>query len=322
MDMPPLHRRSALKLIPFAVGSVAALANAESRGPAKPAPRRVLRIAHITDAHVQPELKAGEGLSACLSAIGALSGDDKPDVIFNTGDSIMDAMEHDEARTKLQWDLWKKCLADGPRISFEHCIGNHDIWGVSKSKSKTSGNEALYGKKWACEVFGLEKTYRRFDRAGWAFIVLDSVLPHDGGYTGRLDDEQMEWFKGEVAAIPATTPIMILSHIPILTVTPFGDDKGPGVAGWTIPVSRMMADWADIRNFFRTRTNVKCCISGHLHQLDHIEFEGVQYMCNGAVSGAWWKGKRNMCDCGYALLDLYDDGTVRRTYVEYGWRPA
>ena len=245
---------------------------------------RALRIAHITDVHVQPELTAGEGFSQCLSKIGDLSGDERPDVIFNTGDCVMDAMDQDEARTRLQWELWQKCLKDGPQLPIEHCLGNHDIWGVNKKKSKTTGEEPRYGKKWACEVFGMEKPYRRFDRAGWAFIVLDSVFPLDGSYQGRLDPEQMEWFKGELKAIPSTTPIMILSHIPILTVTP--------------------------------------CISGHLHQLDHIELEGVTYLCNGAVSGAWWKGKRNETDSGYALIDLFPDGRVQRKYIESGWVPA
>jgi 3',5'-cyclic AMP phosphodiesterase CpdA len=283
---------------------------------------RALRIAHITDVHVQPELKAGEGFSQCLSKIGDLSGDERPDVIFNTGDCIMDSMDQDEARTRLQWDLWQKCLKDGPQLPIEHCLGNHDIWGVNKKKSKTTGEETRYGKKWACEIFGMEKPYRRFDRAGWAFIVLDSVLPLDGSYQGRLDPEQMEWFKGELKAIPSTTPIMILSHIPILTVTPFGDDKKSPDKSWSIPISRMMADFVDFRDLFRTHRNVKACISGHLHQLDHIEFEGVTYLCNGAVSGAWWKGKRNETDSGYALLDLFPDGRVQRKYIESGWVPA
>ncbi|MFZ4574951.1 MAG: metallophosphoesterase family protein [Phycisphaerales bacterium] len=321
---PLFDRRGVLKALSAAGAALALPEWAQRRAVAAAggAAGRVLRVAHITDVHVQPELRAGEGFSQCLTQIGGLSGEEKPDVVFNTGDAIMDSMDQDEARTKLQWELWQKCLKDGPGLPIEHCIGNHDIWGVNKAKSKTKGDEAKYGKKWACEVFGLERPYRRFDRAGWSFLVLDSVMPKEGSYEGRLDPEQMDWFKGELKAIPATTPIMVLSHIPILTVTPFGDESKNSDKSWSIPISRMMADWVEFRNLFRKHKNVKCCISGHLHQLDLIEFEGVTYMCNGAVSGAWWKGKRNETDCGFALLDLYADGRVERRYVETGWKPA
>lgn len=280
--------------------------------------KRVLRVAHITDVHVQPELKAGIGFAEALKKLGELK--DQPDVIFNTGDCVMDSMEQDEARTKLQWELWQKCLKDGPSLKVEHCLGNHDIWGVFKKKSKTTGSEPKYGKKWACEMFGIEKPYRRFNRAGWSFIVLDSVMPLEDNYDGKLDAEQMEWLKGELKAIPAATPIMVLSHIPILTVTALGDSKQPGKEGWSTSTARMMSDWPALRDLFRKHKNVKTCISGHLHQLDKIEFEGVTYLCNGAVSGAWWKGKRNECDNGFSVLDLYADGRVEREYVETGWK--
>lgn len=290
---------------------------ARGREPAAGGSKRVLRVAHITDVHVQPELKAGTGFSSCLTKIG--ESKDKPDVIFNTGDCVMDSMDQNEARVKLQWELWQKCLKDGPTIGIEHCLGNHDIWGINKKKSKTTGQEAHYGKKWACEVLGLERPYRRFDRAGWSFLVLDSVMPLEDNYDGKLDDVQMEWLKGELAAIASATPVMILSHIPILTVTSLADEKGPEKGKWSTPTARMMSDWATLRDLFRKHKNVKCCISGHIHQVDRIEFEGVTYLCGGAVSGAWWKGKRNECDCGFAMLDLYADGRVEREYVETGW---
>jgi 3',5'-cyclic-AMP phosphodiesterase len=42
-----------------------------------------------------------------------------------------------------------------------------------------------------------------------------------------------------------------------------------------------------------------------------------------AVCDGWWKGDRDKeCEPGYALLDLYDDGTVEREYVTFGWTAA
>ena len=51
--------------------------------------RRVLRIAHLTDIHVQPELHAGEGMAACLRHAQEHY---KPDLVINTGDAIFDSM--------------------------------------------------------------------------------------------------------------------------------------------------------------------------------------------------------------------------------------
>lgn len=49
----------------------------------------------------------------------------------------------------------------------------------------------------------------------------------------------------------------------------------------------------------------------------------MSYFCDGAVSGNWWKGSRvDECEPGYALLDLYDDGTVERRYATHGWVAA
>jgi hypothetical protein len=55
-----------------------------------------------------------------------------------------------------------------------------------------------------------------------------------------------------------------------------------------------------------------------MHLLDRVEYNGVTYLCNGAVSGNWWKTEMHeQTKAGYALFDLYDDGTVERTYLQY-----
>jgi Icc protein len=48
-------------------------------------------------------------------------------------------------------------------------------------------------------------------------------------------------------------------------------------------------------------------------------FNDVTYICDGAVSGAWWKGRNHECDEGYGLINLYDDGTFDHAYQTYGW---
>jgi 3',5'-cyclic AMP phosphodiesterase CpdA len=69
------------------------------------------------------------------------------------------------------------------------------------------------------EVLGLSKPYQSFDHGGWKFFTLDSIRPDPKdakGYVAKLDDEQLDWFKRELDATPATTPIAVISHVPIL----------------------------------------------------------------------------------------------------------
>ena len=80
----------------------------------------------------------------------------------------------------------------------------------------------------------------------------------------------------------------------------------------------MHTDSADLVTLFYQYPNVKTALSGHTHLLDRVDYNGVVYLCNGAVSGNWWKSDMHyQTKAGYALIDLYDDGAVERTYVSY-----
>jgi 3',5'-cyclic AMP phosphodiesterase CpdA len=289
-------------------------------GIANAARKRALRVAHLTDIHVEPERRAGEGMAACLHHVQQLA--DEPELIVTGGDSVMDSFEADDARTTLQWDLWRRVLASDCSTSVRSCIGNHDVWGWAKSKSKTTGNEPTWGKKRAVEMLRLEERYYAFSQAGWQFIVLDSTQPlPDGseGYTAHVDEVQLDWLARTLRDTPADTPTLIISHIPILSASAIlwaQDDRG----NFTISGSLMHTDCVKLKDLFAKHPNVKLCISGHLHLVDRVDYNGVTYLCNGAVSGNWWQGRHKDCDEGYVLLDLYDDGSFDHQYVKYGWK--
>jgi Icc protein len=320
-----LSRRDVLKSAGVAAAGIAlasaapALASglALNRRVTEPGRRRVLRLGHLTDIHVQPELHANEGMVACLRHV--LAQKDKPELILTGGDAVMDAFGQAEPRARLLFEMWKKILKDECPLPMEHCIGNHDIWGWDKKHSKLTGDEPNYGKKWAMEVYGVAKPYRSFDRAGWHFVVLDTVYPNGDGYFGRLDDEQFEWLKGDLAAVKAGTPVLVLSHIPIVTAGAFFDTDPKDKGDWTIPRARMLEDAWRLKDLFGAHRNVRLCLSGHIHLQDRVDYNGVTYLCDGAVSGAWWKGKNHECDAGYAMINLFDDGSFEHEYVNYGW---
>lgn len=281
--------------------------------------KRVLRVAHLTDMHIQPELKADEGMTACWRHL--VSQPDKPDLVLTGGDTVMDSFDADEARTRLQWELWGKVKKDECPFALESAIGNHDTWGWNKKKSGTTGQETRYGKKWAMEMLGLSRPYRSFDRAGWHFVVLDSVFPNgEDGYTAKLDDEQFEWLKADLAGVKPATPVLVLSHIPILSSTVLMQSGEIVDGDWRTSGSLMHVDAHRFRDLFLKHRNVKVCLSGHMHLLERTDYNGVSYLCNGAVCGNWWKGKHHECDNGYAMMNLYDDGTFESEYVVYGWK--
>ena len=62
---------------------------------------------------------------------------------------------------------------------------------------------------------------------------------------------------------------------------------------------------------------VRVCLSGHIHIVDHVVFEGKAYINNGAVSGSWWHGPHKGCPPGYAIVKLWRDGGFEREYITY-----
>lgn len=311
-----MDRREALRVGMFAAAAGLCGGAAAASQPA--GRKRALRLAHMTDLHTQPELKADQGVMSCFRHVRTQS--DRPGLILLGGDLVMDSFEATDARTRQQWDLVQHAMREDSSIPMEACLGNHDVWGINKAKSKTTGNEPGWGKKRAMDLLGLPRAFRSFDRNGWHFVLLDSVMPKGDGYIGKLDDEQWEWLEGDLKS--TRLPTLILSHIPILAATQLVSAKRKDDGPRQISDSRMMSDASRFVALFEKTPSVKLCLSGHIHELDRVDYQGVTYLCNGAVSGNWWKGRHKMCDEGYALVDLFDDGSFENRYVTYGWKAA
>ena len=308
-------RRTWLKASAALAGTAALAPVAYGQAPA--GPKRVLRLAHLTDIHVQPERNAERGMAACLHHAQSL--DDPPQLILTGGDSVMDAMDQTLARATEQAKIWQRTLKNECSLPVVSCIGNHDVWGWNKAKSATTGEEALWGKAWGEDLLGLKNRYYHVDQAGWRLVVLDSTFPAGSGYTAKLDEEQFEWLAGLLADTPATTPVLILSHIPILSVAAYMDGNNEKSGNWQVPGSWMHIDARRLDQLFLKHPGVKLCLSGHLHLVDQATYNGVTYCCNGAVCGAWWKGSYHECAPGYGVVDLFEDGSFKNAYVEFGW---
>lgn len=331
---PTLDRRVLLK--GAGLGAAALLASPADALAVQP--RRSFRVAHLTDIHVQPERRGGEGFAACLRRLATLSP--KPDLILTGGDLVMDSFEQNQKRTTQVWDLFSKTLADECKTPVRHCLGNHDIWGWDKTKSGTTGSEPGWGKRWAIDQLGIPGSYYAFEAGGWKFIVLDSVQPTDppGGYVGGIDQPQFDWLKDQLQRTPSTMPVLVLSHIPILAGAAMLFDAGFTTSGIGLTKGAVIQNSDKLVRLFESFPNMRLCLSGHVHEVERLDFQGITYLCNGAVCGAWWEGKlknaknrdakakptdpqRPMrCDEGFGLIDLFPDGTFIHQYATYGWQ--
>ena len=279
---------------------------------------RVLRIAHMTDFHVQPEGIAPDGMIQALRH--AQAQEDPPDIILNTGDSIMDSLEADKARTETQWDVYNSIMEAECKLPIFHAIGNHDVWGWAVSDPAVK-SDSRYGKEMAIEKLGLTNRYYSFDRAGWHFIVLDSThLPNEVSsypYIGKLDDVQFQWLTEDINSVSSNVPICIVSHIPILAACEYFDGPNEESGNWVVPGAWMHIDARQFRGLFLQHPNIRLCLSGHTHQYESLDYLGVRYLTNGAVCGNWWWGAYMDFPPAYVLVNLYDDGTADSLFAPY-----
>ncbi len=272
---------------------------------------RVLRLAHLTDVHLKNNWDAPARFAKCLHHVQQQPG---IDLILNGGDVVFDINKENLSTINDQWTLWHSTMKNECSLPMHYVLGNHDIWWNENDKG-----QAIYGKKYSLDQLQLKSPWYSFTKSGWKFIMLDSVhLDIDNTwYIGKLGDEQFNWLQNELQHTPANMPVCVLSHIPILSATLMVDDIADGANKWEILGGDMHTDTNKIVDLFYKYPNVKLCLSGHIHLRDKVVYNGVTYICNGAVSGAWWEGNKRQTAPGYGLIDLYEDGSFEEQYVNY-----
>jgi len=93
-----------------------------------------------------------------------------------------------------------------------YILGEHDVADADNGKAYL----ARYGK----DTKG--KGWYSFDMAGVHFIGLINVFEFQPGFksTGlaKIGDEQLEWLEKDVAGRSASTPIVLMAHLPLWTI--------------------------------------------------------------------------------------------------------
>ncbi len=309
-----MKRRNFLGALGTSALAVSTLSFTTNAAPDAPK-NRLFRIVHLTDMHIFESEKVARGIKQLLKEIHQL--EDKPDFVLNTGDNIMDALKHSKEEVEQQWNAWTRYYKNELQYPLYNCIGNHDVWGWGL-KEQPIQNDPLYGKAWALKMLELKNRYYSFEHKGWKFIILDSPASvNEGSYTARLDDEQFKWLASELENTASSTPVCIVSHIPILSASVFYDGDNLKDGNWQVPGAWMHTDSKKIKDLFYKHKNVKAALSGHIHLADKTEYLGVQYHCNGAACGGWWDGNYQEFGPAYAIIDFYANGDIITNLKEY-----
>ncbi len=159
----------------------------------------------------------------------------------------------DDSTALSQWTSIRRVWQQFGDTPFYLVPGNHDIWSPSSERiwRQQTGHPPQYG----------------FDFRGIHVTVLDNSRSEG------LDAEQMAFLESDLAAHAAQSPKFIFFHRPF----------------WLLPVKFQNGNFALHR--MARKYSVGFVISGHTHEFDRSEYDGVQYIVVGSSGGSLSHGK-------------------------------
>jgi 3',5'-cyclic AMP phosphodiesterase CpdA len=288
--------------------SLAAAAGASAAMPAFAAPKpESFDFIFLTDSHLEPELNAVHGTSLAMQGARRV----KADFAIQGGDHVFDALGVPRARSLALFDQYDKTEQE-LGLKVHHTLGNHDVCGIYPS-SGVAPSDPCYGKKLFADRFG--PTFYSFDHRGYHFIVLDSIgLTDDHHYEARIDADQLAWLTADLARIAAGTPIVVTTHIPLVTALQSYSDTDPKV----LATKYSFKNGPEVIKLFEGH-NVLGVLQGHTHVNERVEWHGIPYITSGAVCGNWWQGTRLGTPEGFTVVSLAN-GKLTTRYEPTGFK--
>jgi 3',5'-cyclic-AMP phosphodiesterase len=207
-------------------------------------PAKGLSFVQISDSHIgfnkEPNPAPHVTLQSAIDQIRALP--DAPAFVVHTGD-VTQLSKPEEFDTAAQ-------IIQGVGRPVHFVPGEHDVIGDNGSEFFTRFN----GKP--------HRRWYSFDHGGAHFVALANVLDLRAGGLGRLGGEQLEWLEQDLKGRTASTPIVVLAHMPLWTVY--------SAWGWGTD------DAAQALGYLRRFGSVTV-LNGHIHQVmqkveGHVQF--------------------------------------------------
>ena len=292
-----------------AAGSAALATGLPQRGAfsAVGSEKGTVRLLFYTDIHARTEWETPLALERAAEAINA----QQADLIIAGGDLITDGFQSSAEVVAPRWDVYLTMhrAIDG---EIYPVLGNHDLVAAIPEDGSPPSDDprAIFREK-----MRLERTYYSFDALGYHIVVLDTVhVTHDKlKYEGRVWYEQMEWLREDIGRLPYETPIILVTHMPLLTVF-YAVTEG---ATAPAPRNRVVINSTEVMKVFKRR-NLMLVLQGHLHVKEFLRWRKTTFITGGAVCGKWWRGPWHGAQEGFTVLTL-NEKHVEWEYVDYGW---
>lgn len=255
----------------------------------------------MTDIHLKPEMNAPKGFQMAIDKTNELN----PDFVITGGDLVYDAMRGGQARCDSLFTLYKE-MSKGFTMPVYNTLGNHDLFAIYPESPESEANPDY---KYGMFERYLGKTYYSFNHKGWHFIVLNSLdVTEDKKYRGHFHNEQLEWLKSDLDKTDSLTPIVVVSHIPMLSVR----GQMSGSAG------PMIDNVAEVFKML-DNCNLKLILQGHIHWKESGKInDRFEYITGGSIAGNGWKGRRHNTKEGFVLVRIQNDD-ISWEYIDHGW---
>ena len=267
-------------------------------------------FAFLTDIHLRPELGAPEGFQMAIDSVNAL----QPDFVLTGGDLIDDALYATHSRADSLYTQYLE-MSEGFNMPVYNAMGNHEHYGYNTNPPVDPGDPD-YGDRMYERLIG--KRFYSFDHKGWHFMILEGTQEGEGkwgNYIGGIDQEQLDWIKKDLGKLDASTPIVLVTHIPLVSIEP-QIANGPLYAD---NQSALITNQREVLAPFR-EMNLKLVLQGHLHFLEELNLMGrTRFITGGAVCGRWWKTPDDSpFQEGFVMVEVSGDEFSWK-YVDYGW---
>ena len=300
-----LSASGALMASPSALGQTAWTIQGSERG--------ALKLVFYSDVHARTEWETPAALMMAADAINAQGAD----LVLGGGDLIEGGFNATSGEVAPRWDDY---MVMHSAIEGEHhaVIGNHDLVGaLPRDGSPPAADPRLEYKR----RLGLTRTYRSFDALGYRVMLLDSLRVSDDAYEyhGWVSQVQREWISEELSRLPADAPIVLVTHMPLMTAF-FSATKG---ATFQAPPNRVVVNNTEVLALFAEH-NLVLVLQGHLHVSEMLRWRDTTFITGGAVCANWWRGPHLGTEEGFNAITLHRD-RVEWEYIDYGWnarRPA
>jgi 3',5'-cyclic-AMP phosphodiesterase len=204
--------------------------------PAQAAPGSgTFSFVQVSDSHIGFNKDANKDvvstLREAIARINALPV--RPDFVVHTGDLT-------QLSKASEFDTLDQVLREVKAGPIFFVPGEHDVLGDQGAEYRRRYGRETSGDGWFS-----------FDHRGVHFVGLVNVVDLKAGGLGRLGDPQLDWLARDLAARSASTPIVVLAHIPLWAVYPEW--------GWATE------DSARAMSYLRRFGSVTV-LNGHIHQ--------------------------------------------------------